>query len=148
MSSVSSVTSYTNFPSVSQSAPSLTPIIPSTTASLDSTYRPPVASATRFLITPRPSNDGNGVDMKLALGLGIGLGLSALLAALVSFPHSRNQPSHWGAPLIVVQDSNRELTVPLRNVGSILYTPSTTSRASFFREKDGATLWASSQGYR
>lgn len=94
MSFVSSVTSYTNFPSVSQSAPSLSPIIPSTTASLDSTYRPPIASATRFLNAPTTNSDDNGVDMKLALGLGIGLGLSALLAALVSdFPTVDQPPS-------------------------------------------------------
>ncbi|ORY84172.1 hypothetical protein BCR35DRAFT_303255 [Leucosporidium creatinivorum] len=83
--SSSSVTSYTNFPSVSQSAVSLTPIIPSTTASLDSTYHPPVASATRFLNAPTPNAGNNGVDMKLALGLGIGLGLTALLVALGAF---------------------------------------------------------------
>jgi hypothetical protein len=100
--SASSVTSYTNFPSVSQSAASLTPIIPSTTASLDSTYSPPLASATRFLTAPIANIEGNGVDMKLALGLGLGLGLSALLAILVSSatssPRSTSPLERAGAP--------------------------------------------------
>jgi hypothetical protein len=92
--------SYTNFPSVSQTASlslSIAPIVVSTKASEGPSNIPGSSiaaglthaaskgtAAVLSTSSSSSSHSSNGINTDLALGLGLGLGISALIAVLVS----------------------------------------------------------------